>query len=164
MSAKNLDWIAATQGPGLPPALMVGYQAAQHMAFALGIPLLGVQHHEAHLYSPWIHSEEARLEAEAFEPHISLVVSGGHTMLVWVRAPMDHGVVGATIDDAAGECFDKTAKMLGLPYPGGPNGARLAEQGDPNRFEFPRPMVKQAGLDFSFSGLKTHTLTTVRAH
>ena len=77
MSAKDLDWIAATQGPGLPPALMVGYQAAQHMAFALGIPLLGVQHHEAHLYSPWIHPEEARLETEAFEPHISLVVSGG---------------------------------------------------------------------------------------
>ncbi len=155
MSAKNLDWIAATQGPGLPPALMVGYQAAQHMAFALGMPLLGVQHHEAHLYSPWIHPEEARLETEAFEPHISLVVSGGHTMLVWVRAPMDHGVVGATIDDAAGECFDKTAKMIGLPYPGGPVMDRLAAEGDPKAIDFPRPMLKDSGLDFSFSGLKT---------
>ncbi len=162
--ADDLDWVSATQGPGLPPALMVGYQAAQHMAFALGIPLLGIQHHEAHLYSPWIDPEQNRLESEAFEPNLSLVVSGGHTLLLWVKSPMNHEVVGGTLDDAAGECFDKTAKLLGLPYPGGPLMDRLAAQGNPDAHRFPRPMFKDAGFDFSFSGLKTAVRYYLQKH
>ena len=162
--ADELDWVSATQGPGLPPALMVGYQAAQHMAFALGIPLLGIQHHEAHLYSPWIDPEQNRLESEAFEPNLSLVVSGGHTLLLWVKSPMNHEVVGGTLDDAAGECFDKTAKLLGLPYPGGPLMDRLAAQGNPDAHRFPRPMLKDAGFDFSFSGLKTAVRYYLQKH
>ena len=162
--ADDLDWVSATQGPGLPPALMVGYQAAQHMAFALGIPLLGIQHHEAHLYSPWIDPEQNRLESEAFEPNLSLVVSGGHTLLLWVKSPMNHEVVGGTLDDAAGECFDKTAKLLGLPYPGGPLMDRLAAQGNPDAHHFPRPMLKDAGFDFSFSGLKTAVRYYLQKH
>jgi N6-L-threonylcarbamoyladenine synthase len=150
-----LDAIAATRGPGLPAALMVGLKAAQAMAFALGKPFVGINHHEAHLYSPWIWGEPLTAHFDEFEPNVSLIVSGGHTLLVRVEAEFKHRVLGSTIDDAAGECFDKTAKLIGLPYPGGPQMDRLAEGGNAQRFDFPRPKMRDADDDFSFSGLKT---------
>lgn len=155
ISADSLDAIAATRGPGLPPALMIGWKAAQSMAFALTKPLVGVHHIQAHLYSPWFTDNPLRAAWESFEPNVSLVVSGGHTLLVKAEAPLQHSVLGSTQDDAAGECFDKTAKLLGLAYPGGPEIDRLANDGDPNAFEFARPMLNQSNDDFSFSGLKT---------
>lgn len=150
-----LDAVAATQGPGLPSALMVGFKAGQAMAYALDKPFLGIHHHEAHLYSAWIDGSPARLKLDQFEPSICLVVSGGHTLLVHVIPGFRHEVIGSTLDDAAGECFDKIAKLIGLPYPGGPAIDRLAEQGNPTAFSFPRPMLKDPSHDFSFSGLKT---------
>src|SRR6185436_2275003 len=128
---ESLDAIAATRGPGLPSALMAGFKAAQAMAFASHKPFLGVHHHEAHLYSPWISGKPAVADFAAFQPNVSLIVSGGHTMLVHVEAELKHRVLGSTIDDAAGECFDKAGKLIGLPYPAGPEIDRLAEQGDP---------------------------------
>src|SRR5436190_6463406 len=130
----QLDAIAATQGPGLPNALMIGFKAAQALAFALSKPFLGIHHHEAHLYSPWITSDSAIADFSALAPNVSLIVSGGHTMLVHVRAALDHHVLGSTLDDAAGECFDKIAKLIGLPYPGGPELDRLAAEGNPAAF------------------------------
>ena len=153
--ASQLEAVAATQGPGLPLALMIGLKAAQSMAFALNKPFLGVNHHEAHLYSPWIWGEPSRAHFEEFQPNVSLIVSGGHTLLVHVEAELKHHVLGSTIDDAAGECFDKAAKLIGLPYPGGPQMDRLAETGDAQRFGFPRPKLRDLDDDFSFSGLKT---------
>ncbi|MCX8157487.1 MAG: tRNA (adenosine(37)-N6)-threonylcarbamoyltransferase complex transferase subunit TsaD [Verrucomicrobiae bacterium] len=151
----ELELIAATRGPGLPTALMAGLKLAQGMAFALNKPLVGVHHHEAHLYSPWIGGQPPVAQWGELQPNVSLIVSGGHTLLVWVQGPLQHQVLGSTVDDAAGECFDKTAKMLGLPYPGGPLMDRLAAQGDPRAFDFPRPMLNEDHDDFSFSGLKT---------
>jgi len=151
----QLDAIAATQGPGLPNALMVGFKAAQALAFALRKPFLGIHHHEAHLYSPWVAGDPPAAAFAAFEPNVSLIVSGGHTMLVHVRAELDHHVLGSTLDDAAGECFDKVAKLIGLPYPGGPELDRLAAEGDPAAYDFPRPLLREANDDFSFAGLKT---------
>ena len=132
ISAGQLDAVAATQGPGLPNALLVGFKAAQAVAFALEKPFVGINHHEAHLYSPWI-SGEPPVGAifQNFQPNISLIVSGGHTMLVLVESELKHRVLGSTIDDAAGECFDKTGKMMGLNYPAGPEIDRLAEHGKP---------------------------------
>jgi N6-L-threonylcarbamoyladenine synthase len=153
--ADDLDAIAATQGPGLPAALMVGLKAAQAMAFALARPFIGINHHEAHLYSPWIWGTPPRAHLEEFESNVSLIVSGGHTLLLHVPAEFQHRVLGGTIDDAAGECFDKTAKLIGLPYPGGPQMDRLAQDGDAERFDFPRPKLRDPDDDFSFSGLKT---------
>ena len=147
--------VAATRGPGLPAALMAGFTSAQAVAFALGKPIYGIHHHEAHLYSPWIGGEPPAAQFDQFQPNVSLIVSGGHTLLVHVRGELDHVVLGGTLDDAAGECFDKTAKLLGLPYPGGPVLDRLAGQGNPAAFDFPRPMLADDGHDFSFSGLKT---------
>ena len=155
VAVGQLDAIAATRGPGLPPALMIGLKAGQGMAFALGKPFIGIHHHEAHLYSPWISGDPPRAQFEQFEPNVSLIVSGGHTMLVHVEAELRHHVLGATIDDAAGECFDKTAKLIGLPYPGGPQMDRLAAEGNPTAHDFPRPLLKETNDDFSFSGLKT---------
>ena len=153
----RLDAVAATQGPGLPTALLIGFKAAQAVAFALRKPFVGVHHHEAHLYSPWIVRSGDALVAEftAFQPNVSLIVSGGHTLLVLVESELKHRVLGSTMDDAAGECFDKTGKMIGLAYPAGPEIDRLAEQGNPKAFDFPRPLLHDAGDDFSFSGLKT---------
>jgi N6-L-threonylcarbamoyladenine synthase len=121
-----------------------------------------VHHMEGHLLAPMLADRDGGAVPEY--PFVALLVSGGHTQLVRVDGLGRYVLLGESLDDAAGEAFDKTAKMLGLPYPGGPHVAKLAEHGDPDRFQFPRPMVKQGGLDFSFSGLKTHTLTTVRAH
>ena len=151
----DLDAVAATQGPGLPMALMVGLKYAQTMAFVLRKPFIGLHHHEAHLYSPWITGDPPRAHFEEFEPNVSLIVSGGHTMLVHVRAEFAHKVLGGTVDDAAGECFDKIAKLVGLGYPGGPELDRLARAGNAQAFAFPRPMVNDRSDDFSFSGLKT---------
>jgi N6-L-threonylcarbamoyladenine synthase len=151
----QLDAIAATRGPGLPNALMMGFKSAQAMAFTLRKPFLGVHHHEAHLYSPWTSGQPLVADFSTFEPNISLIVSGGHTMLVHVIGELKHHLLGSTLDDAAGECFDKTGKLIGLPYPAGPEIDRLAEQGNPKAFDFPRPMINDASDDFSFSGLKT---------
>lgn len=162
VSGEHLDAIAATQGPGLPNALVVGLKAAQSMAFALRKPFVGIHHHEAHLYSPWVSGEPPAADFAAFQPNVSLIVSGGHTMLVHVEAELKHRVLGSTIDDAAGECFDKTAKLMGLPYPGGPEIDRLAAQGNPKAIEFPRPLLRDGGDDFSFSGLKTSVRYFIR--
>jgi N6-L-threonylcarbamoyladenine synthase len=155
VTATDLEAIAATQGPGLPNALLIGFQAAEAMAFALRRPFVGIHHHEAHLYSPWVSGDPPRAAFDQFEPNVSLIVSGGHTMLVHVRAELDHVVLGSTLDDAAGECFDKVAKLIGLPYPGGPEMDRLAIEGNPRAQEFPRPLLREANDDFSFAGLKT---------
>ncbi len=151
----QLDAVAATQGPGLSNALLVGFKAAQAFAFALGKPFIGINHHEAHLYSPWISGQPPVADFTAFQPNVSLIVSGGHTMLVLVASELKHRVLGGTIDDAAGECFDKTGKLMGLAYPAGPEIDRLAEQGNPAAFDFPRPLLNDSSDDFSFSGLKT---------
>jgi N6-L-threonylcarbamoyladenine synthase len=160
----QLDAVAATQGPGLPGALMIGFKAAQAMAFVLKKPFLGVHHHEAHLYSPWIVGDPPRADFGNFQPNVSLIVSGGHTLLVHVAGEFQHRVLGGTIDDAAGECFDKTGKLLGLPYPAGPVIDRLAERGNPQAYDFPRPLLHDPSDDFSFSGLKTSVRYFVRDH
>jgi len=152
---EDLDVIAATQGPGLPNALLTGLKFSQGLAFALEIPWIGIHHHEAHLYSPWVRNQPLQAAFDEFQPNISLIVSGGHTLLVDVEQILKHRVIGGTVDDAAGECFDKIAKLIGLPYPGGPVLDQLAREGDPHRFDFPRPMLRDSGFDFSFSGLKT---------
>ncbi len=164
--AHQLDAIAATQGPGLPTALMIGCKAAQGLAFTLGRPFIGVNHHEAHLYSPWIYRHGDLLAADfrQFQPNVSLIVSGGHTMLIHVCGELEHKVLGSTIDDAAGECFDKTGKLLGLPYPAGPVIDRLAAEGNPSAYDFPRPLLNEPNDDFSFSGLKTSVRYFLRDH
>jgi N6-L-threonylcarbamoyladenine synthase len=153
----DVEGVAYTAGPGLVGALMVGATLARALAWGWGVPVLGVHHMEGHLLAPML--EEERPDY----PFVALLVSGGHTQLVRVDGIGRYTMLGESLDDAAGEAFDKAAKMLGLPYPGGPHIARLAEAGDPRRFDFPRPMVNRPGLDFSFSGLKTFTLNTVNA-
>jgi tRNA N6-adenosine threonylcarbamoyltransferase len=154
-SGADIDGIAYTAGPGLVGALMVGATIARSLAWSWGVPVLGVHHMEGHLLAPMLEDEHPEF------PFVALLVSGGHTQLVRVDGIGEYRMLGESLDDAAGEAFDKAAKMLGLPYPGGPHIARIAEQGDPDRFDFPRPMVNRPGLDFSFSGLKTYTLNTV---
>jgi N6-L-threonylcarbamoyladenine synthase len=151
----QLDAVAYTAGPGLIGALMVGATVAAGMAAALQIPLIPVHHMEGHLLAPMLEDD-----APAF-PFVALLVSGGHTLLVAVHGVGRYQVLGESLDDAVGEAFDKTAKLLGLPYPGGPELARLAEQGRSGRFRFPRPMTDRPGLDFSFSGLKTAVLSAL---
>lgn len=153
-SPDELDAIAYTAGPGLVGALMVGASVAKSLAYAWGIPALAVHHMEGHLLAPML--EDPAPQA----PFVALLVSGGHTQLVQVGAIGQYQILGESLDDAAGEAFDKTAKMLGLGYPGGPKVAQAAQKGNPERFRFPRPMVDRPGLDFSFSGLKTFTLNT----
>ena len=152
-----VDLIAFTQGPGLTGALLVGASVATGLGLALARPVVGIHHLEGHLLSPLL--AEPRPEF----PFIALLVSGGHTQLMRVDAVGRYALLGETQDDAAGEAFDKTATLLGLGYPGGPALARLAEQGDPRRFDFPRPMMQSGDLHFSFSGLKTAALTRIRA-
>jgi N6-L-threonylcarbamoyladenine synthase len=160
----QLDAIAATQGPGLPAALLVGFKVAQAVAFALQIPFLGVHHHEAHLYSPWISGNPPMADFSGFQPNVSLIVSGGHTLLVLVESELKHRVLGSTMDDAAGECFDKSGKLMGLAYPAGPEIDRLAELGNSKAFDFPRPLLSGGSDDFSFSGLKTSVRYFLRDH
>jgi N6-L-threonylcarbamoyladenine synthase len=164
VTVEQIEAVAATRGPGLPSALLIGFQAAQSLAFVLQRPFLGLHHHEAHLYSPWITGQPARADFDEFKPNVSLIVSGGHTLLIHVEAELQHKVLGSTIDDAAGECFDKVAKLIGLPYPGGPELDWLAEKGNPNAFAFPRPLLNEANDDFSFSGLKTSVRYFLRDH
>ena len=154
--ADQLDAIAYTAGPGLVGALLVGACYATGLARVLGKPAIPVHHMEAHLLAPMLEDEAPQY------PFVALLVSGGHSMLVDVAAVGQYEVIGTTLDDAAGEAFDKTAKLLGLPYPGGPALSALAEQGDAARFKLPRPMLNRPGLDFSFSGLKTAVLMVVR--
>ena len=164
VSTAQLDAVAATQGPGLGIALLVGFKAAQAAAFALGKPFIGINHHEAHLYSPWIAGKTLTADFSKFQPNVSLIVSGGHTLLVLVASELKHRVLGGTIDDAAGECFDKTGKLMGLPYPAGPVIDQLAESGNPKAFDFPRPLLHESNDDFSFSGLKTSVRYFIRDH
>jgi N6-L-threonylcarbamoyladenine synthase len=155
VTVAELDAVAATRGPGLPNALLAGLKAAEALAFSLRKPMLGVHHHEAHLYSPWILADPPRADFTQFESSVSLVVSGGHTLLVLVEEMFRHRVLGSTLDDAAGECFDKTGKLMGLTYPAGPEIDLLAAAGNPKAFRFPRPLLNEANDDFSFAGLKT---------
>lgn len=158
LTANQVDAIAYTAGPGLIGALMVGASTGRSLAMAWGVPAIGVHHMEGHLLAPMLEENPPEF------PFVALLVSGGHTQLVKVTAIGEYHLLGESLDDAAGEAFDKAAKMLGLDYPGGPLVARLAEQGDRTRFRFPRPMTDRPGLDFSFSGLKTFTLNTIAKH
>jgi N6-L-threonylcarbamoyladenine synthase len=156
MSARHIDGVAYTAGPGLIGALLVGVAIGRSLAWTWQVPAIAVHHMEGHLLAPMLEPDPP-----AF-PFIALLVSGGHTMLVQVSGVGRYRILGETLDDAAGEAFDKTAKLLGLPYPGGPELARLAQQGDGSRFRFPRPMINRPGFDFSFSGLKTFAINTLR--
>ncbi|GLS25638.1 tRNA (adenosine(37)-N6)-threonylcarbamoyltransferase complex transferase subunit TsaD [Marinibactrum halimedae] len=158
LTTGHIDGIAYTSGPGLIGALMVGACFGRSLAYAWGKPAIGVHHMEGHLLAPMLEDNPPEF------PFVALLVSGGHTQLVQVEAIGQYRLLGESLDDAAGEAFDKAAKMLDLDYPGGPHIARLAESGTSGRFTFPRPMVDRPGLDFSFSGLKTFTLNTVAAH
>jgi N6-L-threonylcarbamoyladenine synthase len=149
----DIDGIAYTQGPGLAGALLVGASVGASLGFALGVPVIGLHHLEGHLLSPLLAVPAPRF------PFVALLVSGGHTQLMRVGGVGNYELLGETVDDAAGEAFDKTAKLLGLPYPGGPALARLADSGNPKRFRLPRPMMASGDLNFSFSGLKTAALT-----
>ena len=153
VSIEEIDAVAATYGPGLASSLLIGLNAAKGIAFATGKPFIGVNHIEAHLYSPVL----ANGAADVF-PMVSLIVSGGHTILAYATAIGEHKILGQTVDDAAGEAFDKVAKLLGLGYPGGPEIEKRAEQGNPAGIEFPRSMLHDATYNFSFSGLKTAVL------
>ena len=154
LKKSDIDGIAYTAGPGLIGALLVGASIGRSIAYGLGIPAVEIHHMEGHLLAPML--EEQRPEF----PFVALLVSGGHTMLVDVKAVGKYEILGESLDDAAGEAFDKTAKMLGLGYPGGPILAKCAESGESGIYQFPRPMTNRPGLDFSFSGLKTFSLNT----
>jgi N6-L-threonylcarbamoyladenine synthase len=154
----QIDGVAYTAGPGLVGALLVGASIGRSLAYAWGVPAVAVHHMEGHLLAPLLEEKQPEF------PFLALLVSGGHTLLVDVRGIGAYHILGESIDDAVGEAFDKTAKILGLGYPGGPALAALATQGDRTRFRFPRPMTDRAGLDFSFSGLKTFALNTFHAH
>ena len=150
---SEIDVVAFTQGPGLAGALLVGAGYACSLAFALGKPILGIHHLEGHLLSPFLSADPPEF------PFVALLVSGGHTQLMEVRGIGQYRLLGETIDDAAGEAFDKSAKLLGLPYPGGPELAKLAQNGNQKAYDLPRPMLHSKDLDFSFAGLKTAVLT-----
>ena len=152
----SITGVAYTVGPGLIGALLVGTAIGRSLAFAWGVPCVGVHHMEGHLLAPMLESDPPQF------PFLALLVSGGHTQLVLVCDVGEYTLLGESLDDAVGEAFDKTATLLGLGYPGGPMLAKLAERGDPKRFRFPRPMTDRPGLDFSFSGLKTHAMNTLR--
>ena len=158
LTACDIDGVAYTAGPGLVGALLVGATIARSLAYAWNVPALGVHHMEGHLLAPML--EETPPEF----PFVALLISGGHTQLVKVDGVGQYELLGESIDDAAGEAFDKTGKLLGLDYPAGVAVSKLAEQGTPNRFVFPRPMTDRPGLDFSFSGLKTFAANTINAN
>lgn len=155
---SSISGVAYTAGPGLIGALLVGATIGRSLAWSWKVPAVAIHHMEGHLLAPML--EASRPEF----PFVALLVSGGHSMLVEVQGVGQYKILGDSVDDAAGEAFDKTAKMLGLAYPGGPAVAELAKQGDPKRFHFPRPMTNRPGLDFSFSGLKTFTMNTLKNH
>ena len=161
LAVDDLDGIAYTAGPGLVGALLVGAGVARSLAWALDLPAVGVHHMEGHLLAPLMEDADP-VHGRPEPPFVALLVSGGHTQLVAVDAIGRYRLLGETLDDAAGEAFDKTAKLMGLPYPGGPQLAALAEAGTPGRFIFPRPMTSRPGLDFSFSGLKTQVMLAWR--
>lgn len=154
----DIQGVAYTKGPGLAGALLVGAMLGRALAFAWNVPAVGVHHLEGHILAPFLEANPPRF------PFLALLVSGGHTELIKVQGIGRYQIIGDTLDDAVGEAFDKTAKLLGLGYPGGAALAKLAEKGDPQRFQFPRPMVDRPGLDFSFSGLKTFALNTVEKY
>jgi N6-L-threonylcarbamoyladenine synthase len=154
--SSDVDGVAYTAGPGLLGALLVGASFGRSFAYARGIPAVSVHHLEGHLLAPMLEPEPPQF------PFLALLVSGGHTLIAQVTALGKYEILGTSLDDAAGEAFDKTAKLLGLPYPGGPELARIAEQGRAGQFTFPRPMLDRPGLDFSFSGLKTAVVVAVR--
>jgi N6-L-threonylcarbamoyladenine synthase len=156
LTAKDIEGIAYTAGPGLMGSLLVGAATAQSLAWTWQIPAIAVHHMEGHLLAPMLEDNPPTY------PFVALLISGGHTMLIEVRAIGKYRLLGESLDDAAGEAFDKTAKMLGLDYPGGPKLAELARKGQ-NRFKFPRPMTDRPGLEFSFSGLKTFTMNALHA-
>ena len=156
VAGGDLDGVAYTAGPGLIGALLVGVSTGRSLAYGWNIPAVAVHHMEGHLLAPMLEDQAPEF------PFIALLVSGGHTMLVKVEGVGSYEVLGESLDDAAGEAFDKTAKLLGLPYPGGPALSALAEKGDSKRFRFPRPMTDRPGLDFSFSGLKTFAVNTFK--
>ena len=162
LDVGELDGVAYTAGPGLVGALLVGAGVARSLAWALDLPAIGVHHMEGHLLAPLMEDPDP-IHGVPEAPFVALLVSGGHTQLVAVDAIGSYRLLGETLDDAAGEAFDKTAKLMGLPYPGGPQLARLAETGTPGVFKFSRPMINRPGLDFSFSGLKTQVLLAWRA-
>ena len=155
IDASEIDGVAYTAGPGLVGALLVGAAIGRTLGMAWDVPTIGVHHMEGHLLAPMLEPEPPEF------PFVALLVSGGHTQLVKVGGIGRYELLGESLDDAAGEAFDKVGKMLGLPYPGGPHVAKLAQRGDPTRFNFPRPMINRPGLDFSFSGLKTYVRNTI---
>lgn len=158
LTAKDIDGVAYTAGPGLVGALLVGATIGRSLAFAWGVPAVPVHHMEGHLLAPMLEDNPPDF------PFVALLVSGGHTQLISVTGIGQYELLGESVDDAAGEAFDKTAKLLGLDYPGGPMLSKMAQQGRAGRFTFPRPMTDRPGLDFSFSGLKTFAANTVRAN
>jgi N6-L-threonylcarbamoyladenine synthase len=155
---SDIGGVAYTAGPGLVGALLVGASVGRALAMGWGVPAIGVHHMEGHLLAPMLEAEPPQF------PFVALLVSGGHTQLVRVDAIGEYEVLGESLDDAAGEAFDKVGKMLGLPYPGGPHVAKLALEGEAGRFKFPRPMINRPGLEFSFSGLKTFVRNTIAEH
>lgn len=155
LSPQDIHGIAFTAGPGLMGSLLVGATISRSIAYAWGIRAIGIHHMEGHLLAAMLESQTPNY------PFLAVLVSGGHTLLVHVKQLGEYEILGQSLDDAAGEAFDKTAKLLGLPYPGGPHLAKLAQLGTPNRFIFPRPMTNRPGLDFSFSGLKTFARNTL---
>jgi len=155
IDASEIEGVAYTAGPGLVGALLVGAAIGRTLGMAWDVPTIGVHHMEGHLLAPMLDPEPPEF------PFVALLVSGGHTQLVKVGGIGQYELLGESLDDAAGEAFDKVGKMLGLPYPGGPHVAKLAQKGDPTRFDFPRPMINRPGLDFSFSGLKTYVRNTI---
>ena len=155
IDASEIEGVAYTAGPGLVGALLVGAAIGRTLGMAWDVPTIGVHHMEGHLLAPMLEPEPPEF------PFVALLVSGGHTQLVKVGGIARYELLGESLDDAAGEAFDKVGKMLGLPYPGGPHVAKLAQRGDPTRFNFPRPMINRPGLDFSFSGLKTYVRNTI---
>lgn len=158
LTSKDIDGVAYTAGPGLVGALLVGATIGRSLAYAWNVPAVPVHHMEGHLLAPMLEDNPPEF------PFVALLVSGGHTMMVEVKAIGEYQILGESIDDAAGEAFDKTAKLMGLDYPGGPLLSRLAENGTKGRFKFPRPMTDRPGLDFSFSGLKTFAANTIVAN
>lgn len=156
ITPRQVEGVAYTRGPGLIGALLVGAAIGRSLAWTWQVPAIGVHHMEGHLLAPMLEPDPPTF------PFVALLVSGGHSLLVEVDGVGRYRILGESVDDAAGEAFDKTAKLLGLPYPGGPALAKLAEQGDPRRFTFPRPMTDRPGCDFSFSGLKTAAISTWR--